>query len=154
MLFYTIFIRKFLLIILVTVFTNHSLLYSQDSSAGGGAGGDNLIENSMQDLSIVAGTSIAGAVLGLSTLSFVKIPKAHMRNILVGGSIGIIIGVAIIAYTQATKSHERIFKGGKGDQNNKTAYIYENKVRESMNEWEEKQNNFMPTIQLRLLTFN
>jgi hypothetical protein len=55
------------------------------------------------------GGGLAGAVLGLSTLSFVEEPKDHTRNIVVGASIGIIAGVAYVAFTQANKSREAIY---------------------------------------------
>src|SRR5690606_10255011 len=58
---------------------------------------------------IVAGAGVGGAILGLSTLSFVEEPSEHMKNILVGGAVGIIVGVGLVAYMQATKS-ETIYK--------------------------------------------
>lgn len=63
-----------------------------------------IVKDSLRDISVVAGTGLGGAVLGLSTLSFVEEPKEHLDNILIGGSIGIIVGVAIVAWGQATKS--------------------------------------------------
>ena len=52
---------------------------------------------------------MAGAVLGLSTLSFVEEPKDHTRNIIVGASIGIIFGVGYVAFSQATKTQEMMY---------------------------------------------
>ena len=43
-----------------------------------------------------------GAVLGLSTLSFTSQPSKHMKNILIGGALGIIAGVVYVAYDAAT----------------------------------------------------
>ncbi|EQC50652.1 hypothetical protein M901_2401 [Bacteriovorax sp. DB6_IX] len=62
------------------------------------------VDDSIRDISIIAGTGAAGAVLGLSTLSFVEEPSDHLKNIVVGGAIGIILGVGIVAYGQANKS--------------------------------------------------
>jgi len=72
--------------------------FSQD------AGEDELMLDHKNDLLVVVGGGLAGAVLGLSTLSFVEEPKDHTRNILVGASIGIIAGVAYVAFNQANKS--------------------------------------------------
>jgi hypothetical protein len=66
--------------------------------------GDSFVDDSIRDISIIAGTGAAGAVLGLSTLSFVEEPGDHLKNIVVGGAIGIILGVGIVAYSQANKS--------------------------------------------------
>lgn len=60
-----------------------------------------LVDSSIRDITTVMMTGAGGAVLGLSTLSFVDEPKDHLRNILVGGAIGIIIGVGVVAYNQA-----------------------------------------------------
>ena len=55
---------------------------------------------------IVMGGGLAGAVLGLSTLSFVDKPNKHTKNILVGASLGIIAGVAVVIFNQANKSRD------------------------------------------------
>lgn len=68
-----------------------------------------LADQSLQDAMIVGGAALGGAVLGLSTLSFVKEPSEHLKNILVGGAVGIIVGVGLVAYMQANKS-ETIYK--------------------------------------------
>ena len=67
--------------------------------------------DSIVDISTVAAIGAAGAVLGLSTLSFVEEPKDHLKNILVGGSIGIIIGVGVVAFRQAGKSKDQYYSG-------------------------------------------
>lgn len=74
---------------------------------------DNFIRAGVMDLSIVTGMGLGGAVLGLSTLSFVDRPKDHLKNILVGGSIGIILGVIIAAYGQATRSRNIYYDDGR-----------------------------------------
>ena len=67
-----------------------------------GKGG--LVDDSLRDMSVVLGVGAAGAVLGLSTLSFVDVPSQHMKNIAVGGAIGIVVGVAIVIFSQASKT--------------------------------------------------
>ena len=77
--------------------------WAQDAS--GGDSGDELIRDSMQDLTVVLALGAGGAILGLSTLSFVERPADHLNNILAGASIGIIAGVAVVALKQASKSN-------------------------------------------------
>jgi hypothetical protein len=66
--------------------------------------GNVLVEDSVKDFTTVMVIGAGGAVLGLSTLSFVSRPKKHLRNILVGGAVGIIVGVGYVAYKQANAS--------------------------------------------------
>jgi hypothetical protein len=68
------------------------------------AEGTSIVDESINDISTVMALGAGGAVLGLSTLSFVDEPKDHLKNIVVGGSIGIIVGVGVVAWRQATKS--------------------------------------------------
>ena len=65
---------------------------------------DTIINDSLRDISLVVGAGAVGAVLGLSTLSFVDKPSEHMRNIAVGGALGIVVGVAVVIFSQATRS--------------------------------------------------
>lgn len=71
-----------------------------------------LVNDTKSDLLIVVGGGLAGAVLGLSTLSFVEEPKEHTRNIIVGASIGIIAGVVVVAMSQATKTQNLMYPDG------------------------------------------
>lgn len=68
--------------------------------------GDGVFKETMMDMYIVAGAGAGGAILGLSTLSFVEEPSDHLKNIVVGGAIGIIIGVGVVAWRQASKSSQ------------------------------------------------
>ena len=63
-----------------------------------------IIDDSVRDISIVLGAGAAGAVLGLSTLSFVDHPSEHLKNISIGGAIGVVFGVAAVIFSQATKT--------------------------------------------------
>ncbi|GAB4018077.1 MAG: hypothetical protein Fur0010_19090 [Bdellovibrio sp.] len=83
-----------------------SIVLSPKAMAQDGRGDDDILGQSVSDLIIVAGAGAGGAILGLSTLSFVEEPSEHLKNVLVGGAIGIIVGVGVVAYKQATKSHE------------------------------------------------
>lgn len=83
--------------------------FSFSASAQGGQQED-IFAQSMQDMWIVVGTTAGGAILGLSTLSFVDEPSEHLKNIVVGGAIGVIVGVGIVAYKQANVSKD-LYKG-------------------------------------------
>jgi hypothetical protein len=85
-------------------------LFNQNAFSEGGKDGE-LFEDGMQDISIVMGTAAGGAILGLSTLSFVEKPKEHLKSIVVGGAMGIILGVAIVGYISANKSKDLYFEG-------------------------------------------
>ncbi len=68
------------------------------------------LASSQKDFYIVLAIAGGGAVLGLSTLSFVEEPGDHLKNLYIGAAIGTIVGVAFVAYSQASKSKE-IFNG-------------------------------------------
>ncbi|MCP4912557.1 MAG: hypothetical protein GY909_05520 [Oligoflexia bacterium] len=86
-------------------------LVSPVAKAQAAAGSEDILQESMRDILTVAAMGTAGAVLGLSTLSFVEEPKDHLKNIVVGGAVGIIIGVGIVAWQQATKS-QNLYESG------------------------------------------
>jgi hypothetical protein len=94
---------------LAIIFCLISVVFSNNAFAQSGGEMDELVSGTKNDLLVVVGGGLAGAVLGLSTLSFVEEPKKHTRNIIVGASIGIIIGVAYVAMSQATRSQEMIY---------------------------------------------
>lgn len=91
--------NKSLLIFMLFTF----IFNAQAQEAGGG---DAVFEDHKNDLLVVVGGGLAGAILGLSTLSFVEEPKEHTRNILVGASLGIIAGVGYVAFSQANKQRQ------------------------------------------------
>ena len=67
---------------------------------------DPLYGDPLQDVTIVGAATAFGAVLGLSTLPFTEEPGDHMKNVLVGGAIGLILGVGWVAYSQAQTTNE------------------------------------------------
>lgn len=98
--------KIFLISLILTIFSLQTRAFAQDAAAGGDAGGDPLLDDAMTDVYTVAGIGAMGAILGLSTLSFVEEPKEHLKNILIGGSIGVIVGVGVVAWRTATKSKD------------------------------------------------
>lgn len=67
---------------------------------------DDIIKNTQNDILLVAGAGAAGAVLGLSTLSFVDKPSRHISNIWTGAALGVIAGVVWVAYNSAQRGSE------------------------------------------------
>ncbi len=67
---------------------------------------EDIIKNTQTDFLIVAAAGAGGALLGLSTLSFVDKPSNHIANIWTGGALGIIAGVLFVAYNSAQKGSE------------------------------------------------
>jgi hypothetical protein len=104
-----------------------NLNFSSNLFAQSGKEDDQLLQNSGRDISIVVGAGAAGAILGLSTLSFVEKPGDHLKNIVVGGSIGIIIGVAVVAWTQASSSTQIDNYGDKRSTRNEEEGVIDSK---------------------------
>lgn len=88
---------------LVLTFSSKAIAQAANSDV------DQLVQDSKNDLLVVVSGGLAGAILGLSTLSFVEEPKEHTRNILVGASVGIIAGVGYVAFSQANKSRDLLY---------------------------------------------
>jgi hypothetical protein len=87
-------------------------VFSQGANppAAGGASGTpsegDLIKDSLEDLTVIMTAGLGGAIIGLSTLSFAEEPKKHFKNVIVGGAVGVIVGVGIVVYRQASKSRD------------------------------------------------
>ena len=89
-----------------TVFLVISLFMTMAKPSFAQSNKSEFVDSSIRDITLVMATGAGGAVLGLSTLSFVDEPEDHLRNIVVGGAIGIIIGVGLVAYNQANESKD------------------------------------------------
>lgn len=91
---------KFLIRLVLLLSFVLNTAYSQEE----GGQSDALLQDSIKDVYTVVGIGIGGAVLGLSTLSFAEQPKDKLKNIVIGGAIGVILGVGVVAYKHATKT--------------------------------------------------
>ena len=67
---------------------------------------DDIVKNTQNDILFIAGAGAAGAVLGLSTLSFVDKPSQHVSNLWTGAALGVIGGVLFVAYNSAQRGSE------------------------------------------------
>ncbi|HXH32335.1 MAG TPA: hypothetical protein VNJ01_16160 [Bacteriovoracaceae bacterium] len=65
-------------------------------------------KKTQEDIMLVSAAAAGGAVLGLSTLSFVDKPSQHISNIWTGAALGVIAGVIFVAYNSAQKSQEEL----------------------------------------------
>lgn len=92
-------IQKLATFIMIFLFILNPIAAYSEESAGSG-----FVDDSVKDMSIVMGMGLAGAILGLSTLSFVEEPSQHTKNIAVGGALGVIIGVSAVIIGQASRT--------------------------------------------------
>jgi len=90
-------------LIILTLITMPIAYSAEDQGSG-------LIDDSLRDMSVVLGSGAAGAILGLSTLSFAETPSTKWKNVAIGGAIGIVIGVGVVIFSQATRSASAISK--------------------------------------------
>jgi len=83
-----------------------NLLFSSLSIAQDEEQADDLVKNTQQDILTVAAAGVGGAIIGLSTLSFVSRPSRHISNIWTGAALGVIAGVIFVGYNSAQKGSE------------------------------------------------
>ncbi len=102
--------RKLLLNLFIVASLIPSLLWAQSQTD---KGAERLIQESANDLLVVAGSGAGGAILGLSTLPFYAEPADHFKNVIVGGAIGVIVGVAVVAYMQASQTKDMYYDTAK-----------------------------------------
>ncbi|MBP5296781.1 MAG: hypothetical protein J6Y94_05565 [Bacteriovoracaceae bacterium] len=87
-----------------------TLLWALVATAAWGQGPreETVWQDSKNDLKTVLYAGAGGMVLGLSTLSFAKRPSKKLRNITIGGALGVAAGVAFVIYSQAAKSRSAL----------------------------------------------
>lgn len=64
------------------------------------------LKGTRKQLATIVFAGLAGAILGLSTLSFYGRPQDHLSNIAVGFALGVIGGAIMTTYKAATKPYE------------------------------------------------
>ncbi|MDO9180967.1 MAG: hypothetical protein Q7U04_01100 [Bacteriovorax sp.] len=123
----------------ITLFVLAAVLMTQSAQTLAAAPEDSIVDDSLRDISIVIGAGAVGAVLGLSTLSFVNSPSEHLKNIAVGGAVGIVIGVGVVIFSQATRSTSVI--GMNATEIPMNADKFESLSRHEFNQTKMAQNN-------------
>ena len=78
--------------------------YAQVPPAGQTEG--STISGPRKQLATIVFAGLAGAILGLSTLSFYGRPQDYLSNIAIGFAIGVIVGTSYTTYKAATKPYE------------------------------------------------
>jgi hypothetical protein len=68
--------------------------------------GESLTRGPRRHVSTIVFSGIAGAILGLSTLSFYGRPQDRLSNIAVGFAVGVIIGAGFTTYKAATQPRD------------------------------------------------
>lgn len=96
------------------------------SNAYSQEGEDDIIKSTQNDIMLIGAAAAGGAILGLSTLSFVDKPSKHISNIWTGAAIGVIAGVIFVAYNSAQKSSEDLQSSINFNTNERLAWHAEN----------------------------
>ena len=81
-------------------------LTAQAAPRRGGADGENGVKGPQKHLSTIVLAGVAGATLGLSTLSFYGRPQDKLSNIALGAAVGIIIGAVYSTFKAATEPRD------------------------------------------------
>jgi drug/metabolite transporter (DMT)-like permease len=87
---------------------------------------DDIVKSTQNDIMLVGVAGVAGAVLGLSTLSFADEPSKHVSNIWTGGALGIIAGVIFVAYNSAQKGSEDLQSSSEFNSSERVAWHSKN----------------------------
>ena len=76
--------------------------------AQNGDGSSAALSGPRRQLSVIIFSGLAGAVLGLSTLSFYGRPQDKLSNIAIGAAIGVIGGATYTSYKAATDPYQAL----------------------------------------------
>jgi hypothetical protein len=85
---------------LITLSVSTPAMAAEDAAAISGG----LVDDSIRDMTVVLGSGAVGAILGLSTLSFVDHPSDHWKNVAIGGAVGIVVGVGAVIFQAASRT--------------------------------------------------
>ncbi len=104
--------RKILVLLLMTLAivtsTAESVAWAQ--AAGGAAAGPSEgrteLTGTRRQVATIIFAGLAGAILGLSTLSFYGRPQDKLNNVAIGGAFGIIGGTIYTTYKSAVRPYD------------------------------------------------
>lgn len=94
------------LFLVILTFNLSFAAYAQAPNQGSGQNQAGITTGPRKQLATIVFAGLAGAILGLSTLSFYGRPQDHLSNIAVGFAVGIIIGTSYTTYLAATQPYE------------------------------------------------
>lgn len=94
--------KKMKLVILILAFLSSPHLYAQEQQNSYSDSGRNF----KRGVAAVMFSTIGGAVLGLSTLSFYDKPQEHTNNITVGALVGLVAGVGYVVYDSSRRNSQ------------------------------------------------
>ncbi|WP_408097433.1 hypothetical protein ACJVC5_00565 [Peredibacter sp. HCB2-198] len=109
--------KKIICLLLCLSFVLPSAAFAQE---------DDLIKNTQNDLILVGAAGVGGAILGLSTLSFVDKPSQHVSNIWTGAAIGVILGVIWVAYDSVQRNQDDLTSSVEFNSSERVAWHAEN----------------------------
>lgn len=95
--------KVLLSLVLTLSFLTPGLVWAQAAQ-----GEEDIVASTQNDIMLIAGAGVGGAILGLSTLSFYDKPSKNLANIWTGAALGIIGGVVIVAISHANKSQDHL----------------------------------------------
>ncbi|MCB0419653.1 MAG: hypothetical protein KDD61_01565 [Bdellovibrionales bacterium] len=98
-------IKTFLMFILSLTLAFPAVAQQPEDAMAQSNGG---LSGPRKQLSIIIFSGLAGAVLGLSTLSFYGRPQEKLSNIAIGAAIGIIGGATFTTYKAATNPYDTL----------------------------------------------
>lgn len=129
--------RAIYILIIISLIFNTAPVFSADDAEGGG-GGDAVEEirsGLKSDIRIIFFSGLGGAVLGLSTLSFVQKPSKELKRVLYGAALGAIFASVIVLYKTTSKSMSH--GGGSGSMFD--SYDSESQEEDSEEEYEDEE---------------
>lgn len=89
----------------ILIFSLATLPEVSFAQKGGGSSSEK-VSGPKKQLSTIVFAGVAGAILGLSTLSFYGRPQEKLSNIAVGFAIGVISGAIYTTYKAASAPHD------------------------------------------------
>ncbi len=111
--------KKLLLVAVAFALTSHAPTIAL--AQGQNVESEQPLTGPRKQLATIIFSGLAGAVLGLSTLSFYGRPQDHLKNIAIGFAAGVMGGTAYVTY-RATMHPEEFYAGSFEDSITRSAY--------------------------------
>ena len=102
---------KFMVVISLVLACGPLLSKAEAQAPGGSSAKSRASRGPQKQVATIVISGLAGAMLGMSTLSFYGRPQDNMANIAIGFALGVIIGTTYTTYQATTKTRE-FYRGG------------------------------------------